>query len=183
MSHEPGAACRVVLIGMMGSGKTTIGRLLSKATGWPYVDNDELVRRRSGSTSRELLASGGRPLLRRVESEALTLGLELPGPVILGAAAGTVLDPASRERMRISGTVVWLRASVEALTERAMDADHRPFVDTAGRSWLVEAAQEREPLYLEVADLVVETDVGTPADGVTAIREHMRGTGCREANA
>lgn len=182
MPHDSGAGCRVVLIGMMGSGKTTIGRLLSEATGWAYVDNDELVQRSSGSTARELLASGGRPLLRRVEGEALTLGLDLPGPVILGAAAGTVLDPDSRDHMRRSAIVVWLRASAETLTERAMDADHRPFVDTAGRSWLAATAREREPLYREVADLVVDTDIGTPADAVETIRRHLRDSGCAEAS-
>src|SRR3989337_187365 len=94
-----GPACRVFLIGMMGSGKTTIGRLLAEATSWPDVDNDELVRRGNGRTSREILAAEGEPMLRQAEASALALGVELPPPVIVGVAAGTILDAANRERL------------------------------------------------------------------------------------
>jgi shikimate kinase len=169
------AECRVILIGMMGSGKTTIGQLLAQATGWTYVDNDELVRRRSGSTARQLLASEGRSRLREVESEALALGLELPSPVIVGVAAGTVLDEANRARLRDGGVVVWLRAPAAALIDRAMDAAHRPFVDRAGSEWLITTTAEREPLYREMAQVTVDTGTGTPEDAVRAIREHLAG--------
>lgn len=170
-------ACRVILIGMMGSGKTTVGRLLSTATGWAYVDNDELVRRESGTTSRELLAHGGQDRLRRVESAALARGLELPPPVIVGAAAGTVLDPASRTRMSAAGVVVWLHASADVLIRRAGDAPHRPFVDRDGAQWMEETAAERAPLYARIADLVVDTGDGPPERSVSRIRSHLAGVG------
>ncbi|HJP71091.1 MAG TPA: shikimate kinase [Candidatus Limnocylindria bacterium] len=167
------AACRVILVGMMGSGKTTIGRLLSEATGWPYVDNDELVRRRSGTTARQVLAEGGTHRLREVESAALALGLELPPPVIVGVAAGTVLDPANRALMSGSGIVVWLRATAETLIARAGGAAHRPFVDRDGAHWMEETAAEREPLYAEIADLSVDTGVGRPEESVRIIHSHV----------
>lgn|SRR5688572_10524777 len=165
--------CRVTLIGMMGSGKTTIGQLLSGATGWPYVDNDALVQRHHGQTSREILASEGEEKLRAAEGAALLLGLDLPPPVILGVAAGTILDPANRRALEAGGVVVWLRAGTEALVGRAMDAAHRPFVDDAGKAWMADAVAEREPLYASIADLVVDTDVGPPADAVRLIRGHL----------
>lgn len=171
MSHPTG--CRVILIGMMGSGKTTIGRLLSEATGWPYVDNDQLVRRYSGLTARELLAESGQDRLREVESAALALGLELPPPVIVGVAAGAVIDARNREGMSRGGVVVWLRASTETLIERAGNAAHRPFVDRFGPDWMQKTAAERDPLYAEVADLTVDTGELTADESVGAIRSHL----------
>ena len=83
---------------MMGSGKSTIGRLLSEATGWPYIDNDELVRRSRGATARQILAERGEDRLRDAESDALMLGIETPPPAVVGVAAGTILDPANASR-------------------------------------------------------------------------------------
>jgi shikimate kinase len=177
------SACRLILIGMMGSGKTTIGRLLSEATGWPYVDNDELVRRHSGMTARELLAEGGQDRLREVESAALALGLELPPPVIVGVAAGTVLDPTNRQRMRDGGIVVWLRASAETLIQRAGDAVHRPFIDRDA-AWMEKTAAEREPLYARVADVIVDTGQAAPDESVGVIQSSIASTdGCPDTSS
>lgn len=156
---------------MMGSGKSTIGRLLGDATGWPYVDNDKLLRRATGMTARQLLASGGEARLRAAESDALELGLELRPPVIVGVAAGTILDATNRERMR-DAVVVWLRASAAVLVERA-EAVHRPFVDRDAGAWLDETARVREPLYEAVADLVVDTGVRALDAAVATIRAHL----------
>src|SRR5687767_8380329 len=105
MRARPGFAGkghRVVLVGMMGSGKTTIGRLLAERTGWPYFDNDELLGRGFKMTARGL-ATKGEPGLRQAESDALRLGLECEPPCIVGAAAGTILDAENRRRLRKSG--------------------------------------------------------------------------------
>ena len=100
---------RLILVGMTGSGKTTVGRLLSGATGWPYLDNDELLERDAGRTAREI-AAGGESAVRAAESAALMAGLAMPTPCIVVAAAGTILDPGSRAAMSGAGMVVWLRA-------------------------------------------------------------------------
>lgn len=166
--------CRVLLIGMMGSGKSTIGRLLAGATGWPYVDNDELVHRSHGSTAREILAEHGEDRMRAAESDALALGLTNPAPALIGVAGGTILDPANRKRLAGGGVVVWLRADAAALESRAMGADHRPWLDTGGGSWIRDATVERDPLYASVADIVVDTGSSEPEQSADEILARLR---------
>ncbi len=154
---------------MMGSGKSTIGQLLSEATGWPYVDNDDLVRESQGATSRQLLAERGEAAMRAAESSALARGLEVAEPAIIGVAAGTILDAANRERLGGGGIVVWLRADAETLASRARGGEHRPWIDAGGKSWFVDAVRERDPLYTSVADIVVDA-----SDDAAAIAEDLR---------
>jgi shikimate kinase len=173
-------ACRVILVGMMGSGKSTIGRLLSEATGWPYVDNDELVLRSHGATSRQLLAERGEAAMRAAESSALALGFEVPEPAIIGAAAGTILDEVNRDRLRTGGIVVWLRADADALEARAMGAEHRPWLDTGGESWISKTVAERDPLYASVADITLDTTSDPPELSVLELRRRLESSGhCR----
>ena len=150
-------ACRVLLIGMMGSGRSTIGRLLSTATGWPYVDNDELVRRSHGMTARLILAERGELQMRAAESEALARGVREPPPSVIGVAGGTILRPENRELLRAGGIVVWLRADAAAIESRATGADHRPWLDSGGPRWIRETVSERDPLYESIADVTIDT--------------------------
>lgn len=174
--------CRVVLVGMMGSGKTTVGRLLADMTGWALQDNDELVMRLFDATPRQILAAGGEAKLRAAESEALAMGLEAPPPTIVGAAAGTILDATNRDQLRHAGIVVWLRTSAKALERRVMGAEHRPWVDVGGIDWIRQAVEERNPLYASAADLVVDANDQAPEAVARRILEHLRGgEACRES--
>ena len=161
--------CRVLLVGMMGSGKSTIGRLLADATGWPYADNDDLVLRSHGTTVRRLLADRGEEAMRRAESEALSAGLRTPPPAVIGVAAGVILDESDRAALRDGGIVVWLRAGSDVLASRAAGAGHRPWLDGDAAAWMAGALAEREPLYASVADHAVDTDAAPPAETVAAI--------------
>ena len=181
MSADQGR-CLILLVGMMGSGKSTIGRLLAQATGWPYVDNDELVRRSHGTTARRILAERGEGPMRAAESEALALGGRTPAPALIGVAAGTILEASDRARLRDGGVVVWLRADADVLESRAMGAEHRPFIDAAGGSWISQAVEEREPLYASVADVVVDTGRQEAEASAKAVLEALsRMPACREA--
>ena len=159
---------------MMGSGKSTVGRLVAERMAWPYLDNDDLVQRAHGTTARELLAERGDGALRDAEGEALELGVTTPAPAVIGVAAGTVLDAERREVMREGGIVVWLRADAAILESRAMRGEHRPWLDRHGASWIRDTAAEREPLYASVADFRVDTGVNSPEAAASEIIGHLQ---------
>ncbi len=167
------APCRVLLVGMMGSGKSTIGRLLADATGWPYVDNDELVSRTRGSTARDIADEGGVDAVRDAESDALDIGLREEAPCIVGVAAGTILASENRGRMRDAGIVVWLDADPATLASRAVGAAHRPWLDDDPESWMRVTAEKRAALYDEVADIRADTGQASPAGSVRAILHRL----------
>lgn len=161
----PAVADRVLLVGMMGSGKTTIGRELATRLGWRYLDNDEQLRLATGSDTRAVQEGDGEKALRRAESAALTVALTVPGPLVASAAAGVVLDPLDRARLRAGGFVVWLRARIDTLAARVAGTD-RPWLgdDPAGAVRRLYAG--RADLYARVADLVVDVDT-LPVEQVT----------------
>lgn len=146
---------------MMGSGKTTVGRELAALTGWRYVDNDELVRRRTGREPAEIRATDGEDVLHLAEAEALDAALELEPPVVAGVAASVVLDPAGREALREGGHVVWLRARPETLLERAGPGGGRR-TEATDPGWVRRRAAERAGLYGDVATQIVDVDDATP---------------------
>jgi shikimate kinase len=165
---------RVLLIGMMGSGKTTVGRELSARTGWPYVDNDDLLRRQTGRDPAEIRATEGEDVLHLAESDALDEALGLEPPTIIGVAAATVLDPAAREALRDGGHVVWLRASPETLLERVGTGAGRR-EDATDPEWVRKRVRERQTLYASVASQIVDTDGRTPGEVSEEILGRLQG--------
>ncbi len=174
-----GVPCRVILLGMMGSGKTTVGHELSRRTGWPYHDNDVLVEAATGRSARELAAEGPQQL-RAAEASALLHALAMPAPAIAASAAGVVMDPELRKRLQSDGAVVWLRAPAETLAQRTMAGEHRPWLDGDAIEWLAATARTRAPLYREVASLEVDTTSSSPAQVVDRIVDWLRTTGCAD---
>ncbi len=167
MSERSG--CRIVLIGMMGSGKSTVGSLLAEATGWPRYDNDLLLQDLYGMTAAELVAARGDEAKRDAEDAALRHGLAMSSPFILDAAGGTIDSEQSRNALS-DATVIWLHASPATLYQRAFGAAHRPFLDE-GETWMIETEARRRPLYASVADIDIDTEDREPAD---VAREGLR---------
>src|SRR3954467_14738966 len=149
---------RVLLIGMMGAGKTTIGHALGQLLGWPYYDNDELLARAVGKDTRTVQRQHGEAYLRRAESAAMTIALTDAGPLVAGCAGGLVTDPLARDRLRAGGFVVWLRASIETLAARVAGTD-RPWLGKDPHAALTELYAGRADLYESVASLVLDVDV------------------------
>jgi shikimate kinase len=165
---------RVLLVGLMATGKSTVAQAISKATGWPSLDNDALLERSTGSTAAALLAEHGLERLRAAESDVLTLLVSMPGPFVAGVAAGTILDPRDRERIRTGGHVVWLKTSVPTLVRRVAKQGGRPWLDGDPATALQAMAAEREPLYAEVADQVLDMDRLNAADAARAVLTAVR---------
>lgn len=170
---------RVLLVGLMAAGKSTVGEAVAAATGWPCLDNDALLERSTGSTAAALLAEHGVDRLRAAESDVLTLLLAMPGPFVAGVPAGTILDPRDRDRLRTGGHVVWLKASVATLTRRVARQRGRAWLDDDPGTVLREMAQVREPLYAQVAHQVLDMESLTPGmaarEVVAALQSAGRG--------
>jgi shikimate kinase len=156
---------RVLLLGMMGAGKTSVGEALAAKTGWAYRDNDSLVAEISGVPTAELLERAGVDALRDAESAALRRAETDPGPLVAGVAGGVVERPDDVELLRSTDAlVVYLQAPVEVLVERVGDGAGRPFLQPDPETALRRLFDGREPLYREVADLVVDTTSGSAED-------------------
>jgi shikimate kinase len=158
----------LVLVGMMGSGKTTVGRRVAAALGRRLRDSDEEVEARTGRTVREIFETDGEPAFRAEEARALAEALDDPEPGVVAAAGGVVLDPRNRARLREAGTVVWLDATPEDLARRVSTGGHRPLLGDDPRAALRRLDAERRPLYAEVADHVVPVGGGRSVDQVVA---------------
>jgi shikimate kinase len=150
---------RVVLVGMMGAGKSTVGALLSTGLGTGFADSDREVERALRMKVPEIFEHRGEGEFRRAESHALEVLLGPGGPGVVAAGGGAVLEERNRELIRSRATCVWLRTGPRTLADRLGDGAGRPLLSGGVLSDRLEAlARERYPLYESVADLVVDTD-------------------------
>lgn len=159
-------------MGMMGSGKTTVGRALADRLCWDLVDSDAQVEARTGMTVTDIWQAGGEAAFRRLESEALAeaLGPGRMGLAVVAAGGGAVLSEANRRLLREGARVAWLRARPSTLAARLGDGPGpRPLLDDDPAASLARLDGERRDLYAEVADVVVDVDGLAPADVVEAV--------------
>ena len=151
------AASNVYLVGMMGAGKSTVGRLLARRLKLRFLDSDHEIEARCGVKIPLIFEIEGEPGFRARESQVIAELTALEG-VVLATGGGAVLAPENRQRLAASGTVVYLRAKPEDLFERVRHDRNRPLLATGDPlRRLRELHAERDPLYRELADIVVET--------------------------
>jgi shikimate kinase len=154
-------ASSVVLVGLMGSGKTTVGRRVAALLDRPFVDADEALEARAGRPIAEIFAEDGEEGFRDLESAVLADLLEAEEPSVIASGGGAVLREVNRERLGAADvTVVWLDASPAFLASRIERKAHRPLLasDESPRQVLDRLHAERAPLYAEVADVVVQVE-------------------------
>jgi len=165
----------VVLVGLMGSGKTTVGQIVARRTGRAFIDTDDAIEARTGRTVRELWEQGGEAAYRELESRVVLEGLDGgDAPLLIAAPGGAVLDPAVRAALRRPDVVVvWLHADPSELATRVRPDDHRPLLGEHPGDVLETMERERASLYAGVADAVIETRGKAPdtvaAEVITAI--------------
>jgi shikimate kinase len=161
----------LVLVGMVGAGKSTVARLAAERLGWDCLDLDDDIVRRAGTSIPVLFAREGESSFRARESRALADALARARPVVVAVGGGAVLDPTNRALMRAAGTVVWLRARPATLAARVGDGTGRPLLNADAQAAPPDALgridAERRGLYEEVSQMVVDVDDLDPA-AVTA---------------
>ncbi len=147
----------IVLIGFMGSGKTSVGRLVAQRLGFQFVDTDSLVVDRVGLSIAEIFAQHGEPWFRAQESAALR-SLDFLNRVVVSTGGGIVLHAENREFLRELGFVVWLTASEEIIFERVSRNKKRPLLQTDDpRATVHELLEHRRPLYTEAAQFTLDS--------------------------
>jgi shikimate kinase len=163
----------VFLIGFMGSGKSTVGRMLARSLGWPFCDLDRDIERRDGRTVVEIFAQDGEPRFRQLEHEELASLVGAPDTVV-ACGGGVVVDDRNRPLLKSLGSVVYLRVSAQEALARVGSTEGRPLLagpDPLGTATTLLALRER--LYEAVADIVVETSGLTPARVAERVAEAL----------
>jgi shikimate kinase len=161
------------LIGMMGSGKTTVGRLVAAAASVEFHDVDLAVADRRGTSVPELWEREGEDTFRALEATVIE---ELSGadPAVISTGGGAILREANRRAMRRSGTVVWLQASPAVLARRVGGGAGRPLLAEGGTvARLAELIDARRDAYAATAHHIVNTEDRTPADVAEEVRRWL----------
>jgi shikimate kinase len=159
--HAHEARRGVALVGYRGTGKTTVGRILAERLAWRFVDADHEVETQAGRSIASIFAELGEPAFRDWEERVLA-DLTTRKKTVISTGGGAILRETNRARLRSLGFVVWLTADAATLTKRlGRDPSRvatRPALTSAGTlDEIAHVLAEREPLYREVSDLVVDT--------------------------
>lgn len=155
----------VSLIGMMGSGKSTIGKLLAEKTGMSFVDVDGIIEAERGMNVAEIFREFGEEEFRRLEKEALAL-LSGKDNLVISAGGGLAADEKNMTRLKELGPVIWLYASTEETLKRTAESGNRPLLDVKQPAERLESLLKTREKHYCRADLRIDTTGRTP-DEVT----------------
>ena len=167
-------ADHVVLIGMMGVGKSTVGRLLADRWSRRFTDADDELERRAGNSVQALFAEHGEAGFRRLEADILADLLVAEPPQVISCGGGVVTEPANRALLDERSTVVWLTAPVDVLALRVGDGVTRPLLGDDPVAALRDLTDRRMPLYEAVADHVVDTADRSPRTVARRVAQVLR---------
>lgn len=163
----------LILVGPMGAGKSTIGRLLAKELRFPFKDSDKEIEQRTGANIPWIFDVEGEQGFREREQAVIGELCELQG-IVLATGGGAVMRPENRQALRAGGRVVYLHTSVEQQLDRTSRDRNRPLLRTLDPGKvLADLMAMRDPLYREIADVVVETDERPPRMVVQEILERL----------
>jgi shikimate kinase len=155
--QPPKLVDNIVLVGFMGSGKSSVGREIARRWNMHFLDTDSMIRQKYAKSIPEIFARFGEPKFREEETWCLEELQEKEG-IVAATGGGIVVRPENRALLRSLGIVVWLTASAEMIWERVSRNNSRPMLQTDDpRATIQTLLGERNPLYREVSDLIVET--------------------------
>jgi len=185
MSQPTGRPERIVLVGLMGSGKTTVGKRVAKGLGWPFVDSDVQLRESTGQTAREIRAALGTEALHAAEAGALLEALAVAEPRVIGAAASVIEDGSARAALAGRDVIaIWLRASPAVLAGRFAGGAHRPIYGPDPEAVAREQGRVRDPLFASINPIAIDVDGRLPGEiveaALNAVRERLRELGPRD---
>jgi len=140
----------LVLVGMMGAGKSSVGRRLAARLGIPFVDADTEIENAAGMTIPEIFDKHGEPYFRAGEARVIARGLD-QGPQVLATGGGAVMDGQTRALIAEKGISIWLKADIDILLKRTKRRNDRPLAER-----IKDLLPEREPLYAQ-ADIIVQS--------------------------
>jgi shikimate kinase len=171
-----GSERHLVLVGLMGAGKTTVGQRCATRLERPFVDTDQLVEAGTGMTVSEIFSRDGEAHFRELERAAVADVCASPTPLVIACGGGAVLDADNRRRLRDTGVVVWLRASPAELGARVGGRADRPLLrgGTPAAVTLERLTEMRAPAYEAAAHLTVDTGACSVDDVVTRVLEGWR---------
>ena len=175
MQGESGRLRHVVVVGLMGSGKTVVGRRLAARLGWAWRDSDREIEAATGLTVRELRDLHGVGVIHPLEARQLLDALAATEPSVISAAASTVEVPECRAAMTAPDVaVVWLRALPETLARRFKARDkHRPEYSGSPEVFLTEQAARQNPLFASLDPVVVDIDRIRPGEAASRVLEAL----------
>ena len=171
----------IYLIGMMGVGKTTLGKHLAKATGLTFVDCDKAIEDHTGTSIKTIFEFAGEPGFRKLEQQLL-LELVQRDNIVLSSGGGVVLNPDNRAALRANGYVVYLSATLGKLLKRTVNNSNRRWrpllnVDNPEQQLRI-LIKQREPLYRQIADTVIDVRTYSPQVLIKKIiREYAKNSG------
>lgn len=158
----------IVLVGLMGAGKTKIGRRLAARLGLPFFDSDAEIETAAGETIEEIFRNRGEAVFRDGERRVIARLLQKP-PHVLATGGGAFMDPATRAAIARRGVSVWLRADLDVLLARVSRRNNRPLLQERDpRAVLAGLIERRHPIYAE-ADLVVDSGEGALEQTVSRV--------------
>lgn len=170
----------IVLVGLMGAGKSTIGRRLSSSLGVPFVDSDAEIIEAAGCSISDIFEGYGETIFRDLEQRVI-LRLMTGSPCIVATGGGAFIQPAIRDAIAEKAISVWLKADLPVLLERVSRRDNRPLLKTGDKSEILQKLiDERYPIYAQ-ADITIDSNFGPHEsvvdDIITALKQWQNKNG------
>ena len=166
----------LLLVGMMGVGKTSLGRVLAKRLGIPFVDSDKEIEKSTGFSVSDLFARYGEEEFVKGEEKIMARLLQ-GSPCVLSSGGGAFLSPKTRQLAKTTAVSIWLKAGADVLSDRTEGRTHRPLVPAMDNKKIIEnLVSERYPVYAE-ADLTIESFAEKPQITIKRVLQELEKRG------